>query len=299
MPISEKLFALGQHALPQHGLSRLMGSITRCRNNLFKDAMIRTFIKLYGVDMTQALEPDPAAYGCFNEFFTRALKPDARPLPLAPDAVVCPADGTVSRIGAITEGRIIQAKGKEFSVLELLGGHPVNAEPFANGRFATVYLSPRDYHRLHMPLGGTLREMIHIPGKLFSVNAATTANVPNLFARNERVVALFDTQIGPMALVLVGAIFVASIETVWHGVVTPPTGKTVRTWDYPANPPVLARGQEMGRFNMGSTVIVLFGDGVVDWDESLQADSIVRMGQTLGRLRAQTAKSSDNRLRTA
>jgi len=293
MSISEKLFALGQHALPQHGLSRLMGSITRCRNGAFKDAMIRSFIRLYGVDMEQALEPDPAAYGCFNEFFTRALRPETRPIASEPGAVICPADGTVSRIGAISEGRIIQAKGKDFSVVELLGGHAENAKLFADGRFATIYLSPRDYHRLHMPLGGTLREMTHVPGKLFSVNAATTANVPNLFARNERVIALFDTEAGPMALILVGAIFVASIETVWHGVVTPPAGKAPRTWHYPENPPVLSRGEEMGRFNMGSTIIVLFGDGAVEWEEALTADSIVRMGQSLGRLGRQAAPNSD------
>lgn len=285
MSTPEKLFALGQYVLPQHALSRLMGSVTRCRNAVFKDAMIRSFIRLYGVDMGQALNPEPAAYGCFNEFFTRALKPEARPIAPEPDAVVCPADGAVSRIGTIAEGRIIQAKGKDFSVVELLGGHAENAKPFANGRFATIYLSPRDYHRLHMPLGGTLREMTHVPGKLFSVNAATTANVPNLFARNERVIALFDTEVGPMALILVGAIFVASIETVWHGIVTPPTDTSVRTWHYPENPPVLSRGEEMGRFNMGSTVIVLFGNNVVEWEESLTADSIVRMGQSLGRLR--------------
>jgi phosphatidylserine decarboxylase len=299
MSTSEKLFALGQYVLPQHMLSRLMGSITRCRNSAFKDAMIRSFIKLYGVDMAQAAEPDPTAYGCFNEFFTRALKPETRPIAPEPDAVVCPADGTVSQIGAITEGRIIQAKEKDFSVAELLGGHAEQAELFANGRFATIYLSPRDYHRLHMPLDGTLKEMTHVPGKLFSVNAATTANVPNLFARNERVIALFDTEVGPMALVLVGAIFVASIETVWHGVVTPPTSTTVRTWHYPENPPVLSRGQEMGRFNMGSTIIVLFGDNVVEWEESLVPDSIVRMGQSLARLTHQTAQSSDHRQLTA
>jgi len=297
MPTSEKLFALGQYVLPQHMLSRLMGSITRCRNTAFKDAMIRSFIRLYGVDMAQALEPNPSAYGCFNEFFTRALKPETRPIAPDPDTVVCPADGTVSRIGAISEGRIIQAKGKDFSVVELLGGDEKHAKRFANGRFATIYLSPRDYHRLHMPLDGTLREMTHVPGKLFSVNAATTANVPNLFARNERAITLFDTEVGPMALVLVGAIFVASIETVWHGVVTPPTNATLRTWHYPENPPVLARGQEMGRFNMGSTVIVLFGDSAVEWEDSLIADSIVRMGQSLGRFSRQAAQNSGRRQR--
>lgn len=292
MSISQKLFALAQYGLPQHLLSRLMGAITRCRNSVFKDAMIRSFIKLYGVDMSQALESEPTAYGCFNEFFTRALKPETRPIPSDPNTVICPADGTISRIGTISKGRIIQAKGKDFSVIELLGGRAENAEPFADGRFTTIYLSPRDYHRLHMPVDGTLREMTHVPGKLFSVNGATTANVPNLFARNERVIALFDTEVGPMALVLVGAIFVASIETVWHGVVTPPTGTAVRTWHYPENSPVLSRGQEMGRFNMGSTVIVLFGNGVVEWNESLTADTIVRMGQSLGRLVRQAAQNS-------
>jgi phosphatidylserine decarboxylase len=284
MPTSDTLFALLQYALPHHPLSRLMGKLTRCRNKVLKDALIRSFIRLYGVDMNEAAASDPEAYGCFNEFFTRPLKPEARPIAPGDDILACPADGAVSQIGKIGEGRIIQAKGKDYGVAELLGGDAERARPFVNGEFATIYLSPRDYHRLHMPLQGRLREMTLVPGRLFSVGNATANAVPELFARNERVAALFDTEAGPMALVLVGAIFVASIETVWHGVVTPPAGKAVRTWHYPEFPPTLARGQEMGRFNMGSTIIVLFGENAVRWSDSLTAGTQVRMGEALGRI---------------
>ncbi|MDD5036309.1 MAG: archaetidylserine decarboxylase [Methylococcaceae bacterium] len=280
---SETLSALLQYPLPHHALSRLMHRLTRCENRAWKDAFIRSIIRLYRVDMSEALEPDPEAYPCFNAFFTRALKPEARPLCADDDALLCPADGAISQIGDIQTGSILQAKGKSFTATDLLGGSADRAKVFENGRFATIYLSPRDYHRLHMPLTGTLREMIHVPGRLFSVNAATANQVPNLFARNERVVALFDTEAGPMALVLVGAIFVASIETVWHGVVTPPSASTVRTWNYPENAPVLNRGEEMGRFNMGSTLIVLFGENTMEWEESLSPGKKTRMGQRLGR----------------
>jgi phosphatidylserine decarboxylase len=285
MSLFDKLFVLSQYFLPHHPLSRLMGKLTHCTRPAFKNWFIRTFVQAYGVDMEQALEPNPSAYACFNDFFTRPLKPEARPLPEDEIALACPADGYVSQIGRIADGRIIQAKGKDYSALELLGGDPERAEPFRDGQFATIYLSPRDYHRLHMPVAGTLREMTLVPGRLFSVNSTTADGVPRLFARNERVVALFDTDLGPMAVVLVGAIFVASIETVWHGVVTPPAGTAIRTWRYPENPPALARGAELGRFNMGSTVIVLFGKDAVDWAD-LVPGQIVRMGQVLGRRRA-------------
>lgn len=282
--LKESLFALLQYPLPHHALSRVMHKLTRCQNVAFKNAFINTIVKLYKVNLDEAQEPNPAAYPSFNAFFTRTLKPEVRALCQEPGALLCPADGAVSQIGDISAGRIFQAKGKDFSAVELLGGDAERAKPFENGKFATIYLSPRDYHRLHMPLQGALREMIHVPGRLFSVNAATANTVPNLFARNERVAAIFDTEAGPMALVLVGAVFVASIETVWHGEVTPPAGTEVRVWDYSEDVLVLDKGAEMGRFNMGSTIIVLFGENAVGWEEVLKAGDVVRMGQKLGQV---------------
>ncbi|CAL1239549.1 archaetidylserine decarboxylase [Candidatus Methylocalor cossyra] len=280
MALSQRLFALLQYPLPQHPLSRLVGRLARCRQPLLKDLLIRAAVACYGVDLSEAEPADIRAYRCFNEFFTRALQPGARPIASEPGAVVSPADGRISQFGPITEGRLLQAKGKTYGVTELLGGDPERARPFQAGSFVTIYLSPRDYHRLHMPLSGTLRAMVHVPGRLFSVNAATTAQVPGLFARNERVVTLFDSEAGPMAVVLVGAIFVASIETVWHGVVTPPAGKAVQMWEYPHQSVTLERGAELGRFNMGSTVVVLFGQNAVRWRD-LAPGLQVRMGQTL------------------
>ncbi len=282
--LTESLLSLLQYPLPHHVLSRLMHGLARCENRAFKNAFIKTIVRLYKVNVDEAQEPNPDAYASFNAFFTRTLKPEARPLCPDANALLCPADGAVSQIGDITAGRILQAKGKDYSVDELLGGDAERAKAFENGKFATIYLSPRDYHRLHMPLTGKLREMIHVPGRLFSVNAATANTVPNLFARNERVAAIFDTEAGPMALILVGAIFVASIETVWHGEVTPPTGTQVRVWNYSEDVPVIAKGEEMGRFNMGSTIIVLFGENAVGWDGTLQAGDAVRLGQKLGHI---------------
>ena len=210
----ERLFIISQYLLPQHLLSRLAGGLANCTWNWVKNPFITWFVKRYQVDMSEAAEENPTAYACFNDFFTRALKDGARPLADG-DEVLCPADGAISQLGRIEHGRIFQAKGQSFSVLELLGGNPEHAALFQGGEFATVYLSPRDYHRVHMPLGGTLTDMIYVPGKLFSVNQSTAENVPELFARNERVVCLFDTPVGPMAVVLVGAMIVASVETVW------------------------------------------------------------------------------------
>jgi len=275
-------FVLPQYLLPQHALSRLMGYLTHCRNPLFKNFFIRFVIRMYGINMAEALQSEPDAYGCFNEFFTRSLLPDARPLCEDMDAVLSPADGAISQIGEIQTLWLLQAKGKSYSVTDLLGGDEERARPFEHGKFATIYLSPRDYHRLHMPVDGALREMVHIPGRLFSVNQKTVDSVPALFARNERVVAIFDTSVGPMALVLVGAIFVASIETVWHGMVTPPAGKEIRIWKYRDSPAPLKRGVEMGRFNMGSTIIVLFGEKSVTWDEDSYEGKQIRMGERVG-----------------
>lgn len=286
MPLFEKLFVLGQYALPHHPLSRLMGRLTHCRNPTFKNLFIRAITRAYDVNLDEALEPDINTYGCFNEFFTRPLKPEARPVTQAKGALVSPADGFLSQAGTIDEGRIIQAKGRNYGVADLLGGDAARAAPFLGGTFATIYLSPRDYHRLHMPLAGTLQEMVHIPGRLFSVNDATARGVPNLFARNERVAAMFTTEAGPMALILVGAIFVASIETVWHGVVTPPTTAREQGWRYAPDTIRLDRGAEMGRFNMGSTIIVLFGQDAISWSPSLQPGAVMRMGETIGQVRA-------------
>lgn len=284
MTLKEALCVLPQYALPQHTLSVLMSKITHSENPVIKNVFIRQIIKHYGVDMDEALQQDIRQFKSFNDFFTRELKPDARPLVCGANAIASPADGVVSQAGAIADGRIFQAKGKSFTAQELLGGCAERAAPFANGQFATIYLSPKDYHRLHMPLTGTLTEMVHVPGRLFSVNTITSQIVPRLFARNERVCCLFDTEAGPMALVLVGAIFVSSIETVWQGVVTPPTIRTVRTWDYPNNPPTLSMGEEMGRFNMGSTIIVLFGKDKIRWDSGFAPNKAVKLREKIGGL---------------
>jgi phosphatidylserine decarboxylase len=284
MNIKEALTTLPQYILPHHALSALMSVLTHSENKIWKNLFITQIIRHYGVNMLEALEPDIDAYKSFNDFFTRKLDPKVRPLTTDKDAVACPADGAVSQSGTIADGRIFQAKGKSFTAIDLLGGSSERAEPFNHGLFSTMYLSPKDYHRLHMPLTGTLKEMVHIPGRLFSVNTATTNSVPGLFARNERVAAIFDTEAGPMALVLVGAIFVSSIETVWHGVVSPPTIRTVKSWVYEQDAPVLKKGEEMGRFNMGSTIIVLFGKDTVQWSDDFKADKLVKLGEKIGRV---------------
>lgn len=285
MDFKDAIKVLPQYALPQHTLSKLMSYITHSENRALKNWCINTIIKHYGVNMAEALEENPEVFKTFNHFFTRELKPEARPITTENNAIACPADGSVSQAGNITDGRIFQAKGMSFTTDDLLGGDVERAKPFEDGVFATIYLSPKDYHRLHMPLTGTLKEMVHIPGKLFSVNSATTRSVPGLFARNERVAAIFDTEIGPMALVLVGAIFVSSIETVWHGVVTPPTVPSVSTWYYDHKAITLRKGDEMGRFNMGSTIIVLFVKDRVQWESEFKADKLVKLGEMIGRLK--------------
>nr|WP_298169892.1 archaetidylserine decarboxylase [uncultured Pseudomonas sp.] len=284
MAMKQRLFILSQYLLPHHLLSRLIGYAADCRVAWFKNRLIGWFAKQYQVDMSEAQVEDLEAFEHFNAFFTRALKPGARPLAQGPDAVLCPADGAVSQLGKIEHGRIFQAKGHSFSLVELLGGDTERANPFMGGAFATIYLSPKDYHRVHMPLAGTLREMVYVPGRLFSVNQSTAENVPELFARNERVVCLFDTERGPMAVVLVGAMIVASIETVWAGLVTPPKRslKSFRYDEAARAPIVLDKGAELGRFKLGSTAIVLFGADQVQWAQELAAGSPVQMGQLLG-----------------
>lgn len=282
--MNDKLFAALQYLVPQHGLSRAAGWLANCRWPMVKNPFIRWFVRRYEVDMSQALEEDPCAYEHFNAFFTRALKPEARPLDPDPQSLLCPADGTVSQLGRIEHGRIFQAKGQSYSLQELLGADAAQAEQFDQGHFATIYLSPRDYHRVHMPLSGSLQQMAVVPGDLFSVNEATTREVPRLFARNERAVTVFDTEAGPMAVILVGAMIVAGIDTVWAGQVTP-LRRTIIRHHYGAQAPVtLTRGDEMGRFKLGSTVIVLLGKDSVRWAEGLEAGSKTVMGQSLGRV---------------
>ncbi len=281
--LKDTLFIVLQHLLPQHGLSRLMGKLTHCRWRPLKNALIRRFVRAYDIDLSEAADADPDAYPCFNAFFTRPLKASARPVADDPRAVVSPADGRLSQIGTLTGEWLIQAKGRDFSATALLGDADLGRR-FADGAFATIYLSPRDYHRVHMPYPGRLREMIHIPGRLFSVNDATAEGVDNLYARNERVVCRFDTDAGPMVVVLVGALLVAGIETVWHGPVTPPTARRIQRWRYDDRDIVLERGAELGRFNMGSTVILLLPEDTVAWRR--QTGDRVRVGETLGLARA-------------
>ena len=283
MTFKEFFTVLPQYLLPHHALSWLMSRLTHSTWPVWKNSFIKSVIALYGVNMEEARSSSLEDYPSFNAFFTRELKPGVRPIVARVDAIACPADGSVSQAGAINEGEIFQAKGHRYSVLELLGGDSESAEAFKNGSYATIYLSPKDYHRLHMPLKGRLKQMVHVPGRLFSVNAATVSAVPKLFARNERVVCIFDTEAGPMALILVGAIFVSSVETVWHGVVTPPTISETRTWHYAEKEaPILDKGAEMGRFNMGSTIIVLFAQDRIAWEGELVAGHPVKLGEQMG-----------------
>lgn len=275
------LRAWPQYVLPHHLLSRAMQRLTRVRQPALKNWMIRTFVRRFGVDLDEALIHSADGFADFNSFFTRALKGGARPIADGPGDVVSPVDGTVSQIGPIHGDSLFQAKGHEYSLVELLGGNSERAAPFHNGAFATLYLSPRDYHRIHAPVDGRLLEMVHVPGRIFSVSPATTRAVPRLFARNERVAALFDTPAGPLGVVMVGAVFVASIETVWAGVVTPPSAPSVRQWDYRGSGMDFSGGEEIGRFNMGSTVILLFGPERVRWEAALAPGTPVRMGQKI------------------
>jgi phosphatidylserine decarboxylase len=279
-----KLFSLIQYLLPHHLLSRAMYLIARSEWKPLKDLIIRNVINIYSVDLNQAADPKPGNYRSFNHFFTRALQPEARPIASEKNALVSPVDGTVSQAGEIKEGRIFQAKGRDFSLKELVGGDPKTASMFTEGSFTTIYLSPRDYHRIHMPIAGTLKKMTHVPGRLFSVSPSTTMNIPRLFSRNERIVNIFETEAGPMALIMVGAIFVSSMDTVWAGTVTP-RSRQATSWEYGRKSTAAIKlqcGQEMGRFNMGSTVILLFGKGAVEFASELQPEIKLQMGQRIG-----------------
>lgn len=277
----DRLFTAVQRSLPTRLLSWLMFRLTRVETPWFKNAFIRVFMRRFDISLAEAQYPRPEDYRCFNDFFTRALKPGARILAPAP-AFLCPVDGTISQLGTVRDGRIFQAKGHDYSVVELLGGEDQTARDFMGGQFCTIYLAPYNYHRIHMPAGAQLRQWSYIPGRLFSVNPATARSMPNLFARNERVVAIFDTDRGPLAMVLVGALFVGSMETVWAGQISPPHRRRDHGHPYqPMSPLHLERGAEMGRFNMGSTVILLTGPGAVTWDSLARPGAVVRVGQAL------------------
>jgi phosphatidylserine decarboxylase len=274
-----RLFVWIQYLLPQHALSRLVLAATRVRTRWFKNWTIRGFLKLYRVDMSEAAETDPYRYGSFNEFFTRALKAGARPIAGGDDAIACPVDGCISEAGGIDEDRLLQAKGRYYRLAELLAAQPW-ANRFEGGSYATIYLAPFNYHRVHMPLRGQLMDTVYVPGRLFSVNAVTAQHVPGLFARNERVLTLFETAYGQVALVLVGALNVGSMATVWAGDITPAARRAVTR--LPGPPTILEKGAELGRFNMGSTVILLFERDRARWRSDVRAGCEVRLGQPLG-----------------
>nr|WP_290442412.1 archaetidylserine decarboxylase [Pseudoalteromonas sp. OANN1] len=276
-----------QYALPKHAVSRLVGKLAAAEAGALTTKLIKLFIKQYKIDMSEALHEDPAHYKTFNEFFTRPLKPGIRPLAEDSDILAHPVDGAISQLGDVVDGQIIQAKGHNYSLQTLLGGKEEDVAPYVGGKFATIYLAPKDYHRIHMPVDGTLRKMIYVPGDLFSVNPLTAQNVPNLFARNERVVAIFDTEIGPLSMVLVGATIVASIETIWAGTVTPPAGRDVFTWTYPAegdNAIMLKKGEEMGRFKLGSTVILAWGANKAEFLDGQNPETVTRMGTPFAKI---------------
>jgi len=276
------LFVCLQHALPQHALSRLVLRATRVRARWFKNLLIRGFLKLFAVDMSEAAETDPLRYATFNEFFTRALKPGARSISDGAGDIACPVDGTVSECGTIEGETLIQAKGRHFTLSELLAAQPWAAR-FSGGSFATIYLAPYNYHRIHMPLAGRLLDTVYVPGRLFSVNEAAAQRVPGLFARNERVLTLFESGCGQFAVILVGALNVGSIATVWAGEVTPAARRVVAR--IPAAATVLAKGAELGRFNMGSTVILLLEPRHATWRPGLGRGATVRLGECLGSAR--------------
>lgn len=277
--VSDSLAVLPQYLMPKQLMTRLAGQLAGAELGGVTTWTIRRFIDRYGVNMAEAVEPDPAAYATFNEFFTRALKPDARPLSTAP--LICPVDGAISQFGPIKGDQIFQAKGHEYSTTTLVGGDAALAAQFQDGHFATLYLSPRDYHRIHMPCAGRLMRMIHVPGDLFSVNPTTARGVPGLFARNERVVCVFEGEQGPWVLVLVGATIVGSMATVWHGVVNPPRPGRVRTWHYEDERFRYARGEEMGRFLLGSTVVMLFPKGPLRFNPAWVPGGAIRLGEPM------------------
>ena len=279
----ERLAVAAQHLLPKQLITQFAGMVARREDGALTTAIVRRFIRRYGVNMAEAANPDPASYASFNQFFTRPLKPGARPLAQAD--LLSPVDGAVSQFGTIDGERIFQAKGRSYTATALLGGDSALAAHFHGGHFATIYLSPKDYHRIHMPCAGRLLRMVHVPGELFSVNPATARGVPGLFARNERVVCVFDGPHGVWVNVLVGATIVGSMATVWHGVVNPPRPGGVRDWRYADQDIQLTQGAEMGRFLLGSTVVMLFAQGALNFNPAWLPGAPVRLGQVMAQRR--------------
>ncbi len=295
LALGARLFVALQHVLPQHSITRLVYLVARIRTPWLKRLLIRGFMQLYTIDLAEAANSDPDSYATFNEFFTRALRPGARPPCAGERAIASPCDGTVSQRGTIAAEGLLQARlvaKNHWYSLESLLADPVLATEFVGGEFATIYLAPYNYHRVHMPLSGRLRAVRYVPGKLYSVNAATATAVPNLFALNERVVCVFDTQAGPMAVIFVGALNVGSVGLVFAGDVTPTRPRRGRLLDVPAQPLVLERGAELGRFNMGSTVILLLPRGSCTWDPAFRPGDAVRMGAAIGQLSAATSDAA-------
>lgn len=280
LTVSDRLAVLPQYLLPKKLLTTLAGKGARARGGALTTSVIRWFVKRYGVNMSEAANPDIASYASFNDFFTRALKDGARPLANAD--FLCPVDGAISQFGAIEKDQIFQAKGHHYSTIALVGGDEKLAAQFDDGHFSTLYLSPRDYHRIHMPVAGKLTRMIYVPGDLFSVNPTTARGVPGLFARNERVVCVFDTAHGPLVLALVGATIVGSMATVWHGLVNPPRLPAIHTWNY--TDVLLDKGAEMGRFLLGSTVVMLFPKNTIAFNPQWQPAGAIRVGEAMGHL---------------
>lgn len=289
-PFLDSLFVASQYVLPQHALSRTVGKLARSETPWLKNNLIKAFSKRFGISLAEAEIEDINEFSSFNAFFTRALKADARPIDADNNSICSPADGAVSQCGKLQTDSVLQAKGSYYSATQLLGGDEALAQEFTDGNFATIYLSPKDYHRVHMPFTGTLRRMIYIPGKLFSVNNATANQVPDLFARNERAVCIFDTDAGPMAVILVGAMIVAAIETVFAGQLAP---QTEQITDYQDQNITLKKGEELGRFLLGSTVILLYPKDAIAWESHLTAGQTLKMGTRIGSLKQAKHKRPD------
>ena len=287
----DNLKIIAQYILPKHLFTYLAGKLASAEMGSFTTYLIKKFIKQYKINMQEAKHSEPEYFDTFNDFFTRELKAGIRPILEGNENIVMAVDGKISQLGDIKAGRLFQAKGHDFSLRELLGGSDDVSAPFDNGLFSTIYLSPQDYHRIHMPISGTLEKMIFIPGDLFSVNPLTAENVPNLFARNERAVAIFSTAVGPMAMVLVGATIVGSIETVWHGTLKAKSNKEIQTWDYQGQDISFEKGQEMGRFKLGSTIVAVFPENSIEFPADITAGHITRLGERFAVVKNQSKKS--------
>lgn len=285
--VSDRIKIAVQYAMPKHALSRLVGKLAAARMGWLTTKLIDIFINAYKINMSESKLKKASDFATFNDFFTRELEDGARTIEPDADTLCYPVDGAISQQGDIVEGKLIQAKGFDYSLTSLLGGDARTSAPFQNGKFSCIYLAPKDYHRIHMPMAATLREMIYVPGELFSVNPLTANNVPDLFARNERVVTVFDTEHGSFAMVLVGATIVASIETTWAGTITPPAGKDIFRWQYPAkgiDAITFEKGDEMGRFKLGSTVVTTFAPNMVEFADNAGPETVTRLGEHYARL---------------